>query len=95
MLGPRVPAGSNLGPLDWSLNLGPMAAGLYFFSARYQREWPLGLQGWGLARGAWPRGAGTGCRGTGGPTGDRGRIRSEGGRGGGEAGVAGGEQQGC
>lgn len=56
MLGPRVPAGSNLGPLDWSLNLGPMAAGLYFFSARYQREWPLGLQGWGLAgsKVAWP-----------------------------------------
>lgn len=56
VLGPRVPAGSNLGPLDWSLNLGPMAAGLYFFSARYQREWPLGLQGWGLAgsKVAWP-----------------------------------------
>ena len=56
MLGPRVPAGSNLGPLDWSLNLGPMAAGLYFFSARYQREWPLGLKGWGLAgsKVAWP-----------------------------------------
>ena len=49
VLGPRAPAGSNLGPLGWSLTVGPMAAGLYLFSARYQREWPLGLEGWGLA----------------------------------------------